>query len=132
MADKDFQTWWHALREDITTYLRARVQLTKLEAYEKISRVMGVMISFFILALLVGFVIIFLLIMVGSWITELTNSIALGFSVVGLLVIGLFIFLFIKRKNVLERPIATAVLEALYDEDETFGSEQMKNSDGKK
>ncbi|HYV91295.1 MAG TPA: phage holin family protein [Chitinophagales bacterium] len=131
MAEKNLGTWWKELREELTEYLKARAQLTKLEAYEKIAKVVGVMISFFILALLVGFVIIFILIMIGSWIAELTGRVAIGFSSVALLVVGLFIFLSVKRKSVLEKPVSRRVIEALFDEEEFFseksaGDEQYK------
>jgi len=120
MAEKNLITWWNELREEFTAYLRARAQLTKLEAYEKIAKVTGVMISFIILAFLVAFVIIFILIMIGSWIVQLTGSVAIGFSSVALLVIGLFIFLSVKRKSVLEKPVSRRVLEALLDDEEFF------------
>ncbi len=123
MSEKNLHEWWIELRDDLNTYLRARAQLTKLEAYEKIAKIIGVMISFFILALLVGFVIIFILIMVGSWIVQLTGSVAIGFSSVAALVICLFIFLAVKRKSVLEKPVSRRVIEALFDEEEFFSKE---------
>src|SRR6476659_6691093 len=110
MPEKDLHTWFQEVREDLTTYLQARVKLTKLEAYEKIAKIIGVMISFFILALLVGVLIIFILIMVGSWITQLTGSVALGFSSIALLVTGLLIFLGVIRKNVLEKTVSKRVI----------------------
>jgi len=125
MNEKKLGDWFNELREDVTTYLRARAQLTKIEAYEKIAKVVGVVISFFILALLVGFAIIFILIMFGSWITQLTGSPAIGFSSVALLVIGLFIFLLVKRKSVLEKPVSNFVIEALFDEEE-FPEDRIK------
>src|SRR6266513_3120503 len=105
MPEKDFHSWFQEVREDLTTYLQARAKLTKLEAYEKIAKVIGVMISFFILALLVGVLIIFILLMVGSWITQLTGSVAVGFSSIALLVTALLIFLALKRKSALEKPV---------------------------
>ncbi len=116
--DKDFSTWWKAVREDVTNYLQAKANLTKIQAYEKVSKVTGVMASFLILALLAGFVIVFLLIMIGSWITALTHSNVTGYSSVALLILGLFLLLLFKRKSVLEKPIAEKVIEALYEEEQ--------------
>ena len=130
MAEKNLIAWWNELREDVTTYLRARAQLTKFEAYEKIAKVIGVMISFFILAFLVAFVIIFILIMIGSWIVQLTGSVAVGFSSIALLMIGLFIFLSVKRKSVLERPVSKWVIKALFDEEEFFEEGNKKHKNG--
>jgi hypothetical protein len=125
MNEKKLSDWFNELREDLSMYLRARAQLTKIEAYEKIAKVVGVIISFFILALLVGFVIIFILIMIGSWVVQLTGSVAIGFSSVAMLVIGSFIFLLVKRKSVLEKPVSNWVIEALFDE-EQFLEDQTK------
>ena len=129
MPEKDLHTWFQEVREDLTTYLQARVKLTKLEAYEKIAKIIGVMISFFILALLVGVLIIFILIMVGSWITQLTGSVAIGFSSIALLVTGLLIFLAVKRKSVLEKPVSKWVIAALFDEEDFFNAGSLKNRD---
>lgn len=127
MSDKNLSSWWNEVREDVATYLRARAQLTKLEAYEKIAKVVGVIVSFFILALLVGFVIVSILIMIGSWIGELTGSSSIGYSSVAFLVVGLFIFLSVKRKSVLEKPISNWVVEALVDEEEFIGEETKQD-----
>ncbi len=120
--NKDLKTWWEELRQDVTLYLDAKTQLTKIQAYEKIAKVVGVVISFFILALLVGFVIIFILIMLGSWVTQLTGSVAIGMSSVAFVVAAAFILLVIKRKTWLQQPITNKVVEALYDEDEKHQS----------
>ena len=128
--DKDFSTWWKEVREDVTKYLEARGKLTKIQAYEKISKITGVLISFIILAFIVGFVIIFLLLMIGSWIQALTGSVAIGFSSVAVLVIALFVFLSLKRKTVLEKPITRRVIEALYDEEDFMKAQNEFESNG--
>lgn len=128
--EKDFSSWWKEVREDVSKYLEARGKLTKIQAYEKIAKVTGVMISFLILSFLVGFVIVFLLIMVGSWVVALTDSVAIGFSSVALIVIGIFIFLALKRKTVLERPITGWIIQALYDEEDFLDNKNDFDSNG--
>ena len=129
--EKDFSSWWKEVREDVSNYLQARGKLTKIQAYEKIAKVTSVIISFLILAFLVGFVIIFLLLMIGSWVAQLTNSTTIGVSSVAILVIGFFIFLAVKRKSVLERPITGWIIEALYDEEDFLDDPNDFNSNGK-
>lgn len=128
--EKDFSSWWKEVREDVSNYLQARGKLTKIQAYEKIAKVTSVIISFLILAFLVGFVIIFLLLMIGSWVAQLTNSTTIGVSSVAVLVIGFFIFLAAKRKSVLERPITGWIIQALYDEEDFLDDTNDLNSDG--
>ena len=116
--EKDFSTWWKEVREDVSAYLQARGDLTKIQAYEKIGKVTGVMISFIVIGILVGFVILFILLMIGSWIAALTDSTSIGISSVAVMMIAILVFLFIKRKTVLEKPVTERVIEALYDEED--------------
>jgi len=128
----DFSTWWEEVKEDLSGYLQARGKLTKIQAYEKIAKITGVMVSFIILAFIVVFVIIFVLIMVGSWIYDLTGSAAIGFSSVALLVVGLFVFLLLKRKTMLEIPVSRGVITALYEEEDFLEDKNQSDSDGEK
>jgi len=125
---KDLKTWWEELRADFTTYLESRTELTKIQVYEKISKVVGVVISFIVLAFLMSFILIFLLIMIGAWVAQLTGSIAIGFSSVAILLIVLFVFLLVKRKTVLEKPVTNRMVDALFD-DEVEGAEFAVGND---
>jgi hypothetical protein len=126
--EKDLSDWWKEVREDVANYLAARGNLTRIQAYEKVGKVTGVLVSFLILAFISGFVIVFLLIMVGSWIAALTDSIVLGYSSVAMLVLSLFIFLAVKRKSVLEKPVTEKVIDALYEEEDFIDQDQNRNS----
>jgi hypothetical protein len=125
--EKNSSAWWEEVKQDISAYLQARAQLTKIQAYEKIAKVTSVMISFFILALLAGLMLVFALLMLGVWISELTHSVGLGSTSVAAAVIGLFIYLSIKRKQVLEKPLSNRIIEALYEEEDF--SKQSNPSD---
>lgn len=114
--EKDLRSWWNEVKEDVAAYLKARGNLTKIQAYEKVGKVTGVMVSFLILALLASFVLICLLVLVGSWIGELTHSNVIGFSVVAGLAAAIFILLLVKRKRWLETPVTIKVIEALYED----------------
>lgn len=126
--EKDLKSWWDELKKDFSIYLDAKTQLTKIQVYEKIAKVVGVVISFFVLALLVIFVIAFVLIMIGSWVTALTGSVSIGMSSVAMILIISFALLAIKRKTWLEHPITNSVIDALYDEDSPH--EKTKDENG--
>ena len=128
--EKDFSTWWKEVREDLSAYLEARGNLTKIQAYEKIGKITGVVVSFVVLGILVGFVILFILLMIGSWISELTDSTAIGISSVAVMMIGMLIFLVVKRKTVLEKPVTEGVMEALYDEEDFLKQENEFEANG--
>jgi hypothetical protein len=125
--EKDFSDWWKEVREDVANYLAARGNLTRIQAYEKVAKVTGVLVSFVILAFLFGFLIVFMLIMVGSWIAELTGSTVLGYTSVALLLFALFFLLAFNRKSMLEKPFTEKVIEALYDEEDFIHHDQNRN-----
>ena len=106
------------LREAGAEYLHARLQLTKLQAYEKIARITGIVFSFLIISLLACFTILFAGLMLGFVISDLVHSNAIGFSVIGVAFIILFIFLVMKRETILEKPIAEKVIKELFEEPE--------------
>lgn len=116
------------LRDAGSEYFQARLQLTKLQAFEKIARVTGIVFSLLIISLVGCFTIVFVGLMSGFLISDLTNSNAIGFSVVGVLFVILFIILIINREKLLEKPIAEKVVRELF-EDETPEAENKSTVD---
>jgi len=112
--EKSFLT---QLREAVADYLQVRLQLTKVQAFEKIAKVTGIVFSLLIIALLSCFTILFVGLMLGFLIADLTNSNAIGFSVIGVLFISMLAFLALKRESILEKPIAEKIIKELFEDD---------------
>jgi hypothetical protein len=105
------------LRDAGSEYLQARLQLTKLQAFEKIARVTGIIFSMMIISLVGCFTIVFVGLMGGFLLSDLTHSNAIGFSIVGVLFVLLFVILIINREKLLEKPIAEKVVRELFEDE---------------
>ena len=117
MADsKEEKTFLAQLRDAGADYFMARLQLTKVQAFEKIARITSIVFSLFIIALLACFTVLFLGMMLGFLIAELFDSNALGFSAVGVLFV---LMLIVKRESFLEKPIAEKIIKELFEEEVT-------------
>lgn len=118
------------LREAGTEYLEAKVQLTKVQAFEKISRVTGIVFSLLIIVLLSCFTVVFIGLMLGFLIADLTHSNAIGFSVIAGVFMLFLIILVLKRESILEKPIAEKVVKELFEEENEKDSAGMFTSPG--
>lgn len=120
MADsKEEKTFLAQLRDAGADYFMARLQLTKVQAFEKIARITSIVFSLFIIALLACFTVLFVGMMLGFLIAELFDSNALGFSAVGVLFVLMLTLLIVKRESFLEKPIAEKIIKELFEEEAT-------------
>ena len=107
------------LRDAGAAYFQAKLELTKIQAYEKIAKVTGVVFSLLIISLLACFTILFVGLMLGFLISDLVGSNAIGFSVIGVVFIILMVILVMKRESILEKPITEKIIVELFEEKET-------------
>ncbi|MFR7810159.1 MAG: hypothetical protein ACLU4N_13330 [Butyricimonas faecihominis] len=75
IAEKTFAE----LKEDISTYVELRLELLKLNTYERVAKTMAVFSYGIVLVLLAFFAILFLFLALGFFLGELLGSMALGF-----------------------------------------------------
>ena len=118
------------LRDAGMEYLQAKVQLTKVQAYEKIARISGVFFSLLIISLLACFTVLFVGLMFGFLLSGLFNSTAIGFSIVAGVFIIMLVVLVIKREAILEQPISEKIVKELF-EDENDWTQQERLPDDK-
>ena len=106
------------LKQLIIDYFVAKLQLCKIEVYEKIAKVTAVFFSSLILALLGFFLLFFLSISGGFYFGSLLNNAALGFLIVFGIYFILFIIFIFFRKKLLQKYIADKVIEQLFEKEE--------------
>jgi len=108
----------------VREYLNARLEIYKLKIIRILSKAAGyfiwIIISLFLLFLLT----IFLGLVAGFWLSEITGSYVLGFGLVTLLIVIKIIFLALFRKNLFVNPIIRNVIDRVSDEDEEPGVEK--------
>ena len=95
LAEKTFTK----LKEDVLAYVELRLELLKLNTYERVAKVMALFSYGIILVLLAFFAILFLFLALGFFLGELLDSFALGFVlVVGMYLLLFLILIYFKRK----------------------------------
>ncbi len=96
-------------------YLHDRLSLIKLQAVDKLSRLVGALVIG-VLLIVIGFVaLLFISIMLGYYFSSLTGSNFIGFSIIAAFYVILFLLLIIFRKSLIEKFITNAVIKILFD-----------------
>ena len=118
IAEKTFAE----LKEDISTYVELRLELLKLNTYERVAKTMAVFSYGIVLILLAFFTILFLFLALGFFFGELLGSMALGFVlVVGMYVLLFGIIIFFKKK--ITSKVMNEIIIAMMSKDEKDNEE---------
>ena len=86
------------LIDSITSFLKERFDIMKVDLVDKISSAVSRLISFFVLFLILLFVIGFASITLGNYLNEILESSYLGYSIITLFYIIIFIGLYAFSK----------------------------------
>jgi len=111
-------TIWDSLREDITELINTRLQLLRLEVYEKTCKISSTLVFGVIAIHLVFFTLLFGFIALGFLFGGWLNSLVAGFGLVMGVNLILFAVLFLLRKKIL-RWVENGVLKQLYPDQDT-------------
>ena len=114
IAEKTFAE----LKEDISTYVELRLELLKLNTYERVAKTMAVFSYGIVLVLLAFFAILFLFLALGFFLGELLGSIVL---VVGMYLLLFGITMFFKRK--ITSKVMNEIITAMMSKDEKDNEE---------
>src|ERR1044072_4503231 len=114
--EENFSNYFNQTGKVAREYLETRVDLIKLQAAGKLSKALGLFFSLTMAFLLFFFVIVFLGMVVGFWIGELTGSYTIGFSCAAGLFVLLLIIMLIFRKALIQRPLSNMLVQELLGE----------------
>ena len=120
MTEKEnytFGSFARELRKDIAAYVDARIEYTKLSAYEKAARLISGATTIILLGLLSFFAILFLSVTIAIVIGDYLNNPALGFGIVSLIDLA-GVLVISMRKTKIEERITQKVVERLMEENE--------------
>jgi hypothetical protein len=120
--EENFGNYFNQTGKMARKYLETRLDLIKLQAAGKLSKALGLFFSIMMAFLLFFFVVVFLGMVVGFWIGEMTGSYTIGFSCAAGFFILLLAILLIFRKSLIQRPLANMLVaemvEGMMDEEE--------------
>lgn len=114
--ENNFQEFIAETRRWFRDYIEARWRLIRLDAAGKLSKALGLFFTLTMAFLLFFFVIVFLGMVLAYWISEMSGSFTLGFSVTAFLFIVLLGILLIFRKRLIQRPLANLLIRELVEE----------------
>lgn len=104
-------------KQKVEAYIQDRILLFKLEFVEKISKLVAVLFSGLIIALLGFFILLFISIMAGYFFASLTNSLYTGFAIVAAFYLILLFVVLRYRKNIIEKNVINGVIKVLFDKE---------------
>ncbi|NSL89475.1 hypothetical protein [Chitinophaga solisilvae] len=114
--EDNFSNYFNRTGKVAREYLETRLDLIKLQAAGKLSTALGLFFSITMAFLLFFFVIVFLGMVVGFWIGEMTGSFAIGFSCAAGLFVLLFAVILVFRRQLIQRPLTRLLLAELVEE----------------
>lgn len=120
MTEKEnytFGSFAKEFRKDIAAYVDARIEYTKLSAYEKMARLISGATTVVIIGLLSFFTILFLSITLALLIGDYFGNQALGYGIITFLDLA-GVLIIVARKAKIEELITQKVVERLLEENE--------------
>lgn len=104
-------------KECLSSYIGVKIELFKLTAYERVAKIIAILSHSLILMLLAFFAVLFLFFTLAFFLGELLNSISLGFLIVSVIYIFLFLIAFYAKKSI-RKGIMNIVIGAIQEKEE--------------
>jgi len=106
------------LKNLIVEFLKDKLELTRLIAFEKIAHILAPIFTGIILFILFLFAILFLSFLMGIYLTHLLQNSFYGFGIVAAFYVILFLILFLLRKQILGKFILNSLIHLFADNKE--------------
>jgi uncharacterized membrane protein YdjX (TVP38/TMEM64 family) len=110
MKDEATNNYFTESRIALEQYVKDRILLLKLQASEKIARLVALLFTVFLLALLGFFVVLFLSMMAGFYLAAVTGSFFAGFGIIAGFYLVLFLVLYFNRQSFSRMIIDKAIM----------------------
>ena len=110
----------------LESYLKNRLQLIKLQAGEKLTRVVTLLFSGLMIALCAFFILFFLSLMAAHYFSGIFHSQPLGFGMVALIYVALLLIVLLLQKKWLNEFVFAKVIRILFDSDDDDDDEKKE------
>lgn len=115
--EKDSGKIFRELKEDVSAYVELKLELLKLNAYERTGKLISILSYDMIILFLVFFAILFIFLALGLFLGDLFGSLGAGFGVVALLYL-LLIGIITANKERIGMKITNIIIAALVANDD--------------
>ena len=116
--EKDFNTLLADIKKDLTAYMTLKLEILKLDVYEKSSVFSSLLLYGLIVSLVVFFVFLFLFLALGFYIGQLLHSFGTGIVIVAILYIIALAVLLWQRKRIQNWLINLFVKQIIQEDDD--------------
>ena len=106
--------FFNELKNLVVEYVEAKLQLTKLKAYEKLAELMALLFSAIVIIVAFFFVATAITFAIGSWLNTEMNSSFLGYTTVAGIYFMLFVLMVIFKNQLLIKPISNKLIKVLF------------------
>lgn len=113
---EDIGTFFRENKKLVKEYLDTRLELYRLTAIRAFSRSSGYLLWTIVSLLLLSLFIIFLGLMTGFWLSEITGSYTRGFGLTALIILVLITLLALFRKALFINPIIRTIINRASDD----------------
>lgn len=124
---KDSEKIFQNLKEDISAYINLKLELLKLNTYEKSGKIISLLSYGLILFFLVVFVILFIFLSLGFFLGDLLDNAAIGFGIISLLYL-LLIGITVKKAQWIQTKVLNKVIATLITNEEQPNKEENDTS----
>ena len=106
------------LKDDLVEYVELKADLTKLTAFEIISKSGATLISAIALFIFAFFFLFFLFLSLGFYFGKILNSMWQGFGIIAFFYLILMLIYLMIRKKFIEKPLMNKIIESLTESHE--------------
>jgi hypothetical protein len=97
---KDFENVFRELKDDVASYAELKLELLKLNTYERISKVIAILSYGLLLSAMVILVLLFAMLALGFLFSLWVDSMAIGFGIVAVLYLILVVIVISNKKRI--------------------------------
>jgi uncharacterized membrane protein YozB (DUF420 family) len=112
------KTVFSDLKDDLVEYVELKADLTKLTAFEIISKSGVTLISAMALFIFAFFFLFFLFLSLGFYFGKIFNSLYQGFGIIAFFYFMLLLIYLMIRKKFIEKPLMNKIIESLTESHE--------------
>lgn len=127
--EKDSGKIFHELRDDLSAYAKLKLELLKLNTYERTGRVTAVLSYGLIVVFLILFAILFIFMAIGYFLGDTLDNTGLGFAIVFLMYVIIIACVAGNRRRITTR-VQNEIIEALMTNDDK-NDKQTADTPGK-
>ena len=108
-------SFFEETQELVEEYVGNRLQLFKLQTAEKSAKLVSLLLTVLVMALLCFFILLFLSITAGYFLAQKTGSLFTGFGIVAVFYVLLLAIVLYLRKRVIDKYISNTVVRIFFD-----------------